>query len=223
MSQDKWNLVDRYITDQLIPIDEAMQTALSDNLAAGLPPIDVAPNQGKFLNLLAQIRGARRILEIGTLGGYSSIWLARALPEDGRLITIEIDPKHAMVAGANIRRAGLDSKVEIRVGAAMDVLEKLALDRGEAFDLIFIDADKPNIPAYLDWSLKLSKVGSLIIVDNVIRDGAVADPKNPDPSVKGVRRMFDDLASNPRLSATAIQTVGFKGHDGFAMALVLSE
>ncbi|HTB22342.1 MAG TPA: O-methyltransferase [bacterium] len=223
MSQDKWNLVDRYLTDRLVPKDGVLEAALAGNLAAGLPPIDVAPNQGKFLNLLARVRGARRILEIGTLGGYSTIWLARALPADGRLISLEIDPKHAAVARVNLQRAGLDDKVEIRIGPAMESLEKLRLEGAEAFDMVFIDADKPNIPAYLAGSLKLSKVGSLIVVDNVIREGAVADPENPDPAVKGVRRMFEDLAAEPRLSATALQTVGFKGHDGFAMALVVSD
>ncbi|HEU5109285.1 MAG TPA: O-methyltransferase, partial [Micromonosporaceae bacterium] len=190
--------------------------------AAGLPEIQVAPNQGKLLQLMAQIRGARRILEIGTLGGYSTIWLARALPHDGRLVTMEYDRRHAEVARANIARAGLADRVEVRVGAALDLLPALARERPEPFDLTFIDADKQSNTEYFRWALRLSRVGSVIIVDNVVRGGRVTDPNSDDPSVVGTRRLFDALAAEPRVTATAIQTVGSKSYDGFAMAVVIS-
>jgi predicted O-methyltransferase YrrM len=217
---NKWTMVDRYITDLLVQPDPILEETLQANKVAGLPAIDVAPNQGKLLHLLAQIQGARRILEIGTLGGYSTIWLARTLPPDGRLISLELDPTHAEVAQSNIARAGLSEKVEIRVGEALDSFAQLEAEETEPFDVIFIDADKPNNPHYFEWALKLSRRGSLIIVDNVVRKGAVVDEASTDPSVQGVQRFFEMLAAEPRVSATAIQTVGSKGYDGFAIALV---
>lgn len=220
MSQ-QWTAVDQYFTDLFIPPDPALEAALAASDAAGLPPHNVAPNQGKLLMLLAQIHGARTILEIGTLGGYSTIWLARALPADGMLITLEANPMHAEVARANIARAGLDAKVEVRVGKAADTLPKLAARA--PFDLIFIDADKPSNPIYLEWALKLARRGSLIIGDNVVREGAIIDAASADPNVQGIRRFNALLAADPRLSVTAIQTVGSKGYDGFALALVTGE
>ena len=220
---EKWTEVDGYLTETLIPADAILEAALAANAAAGLPSIDVSPTQGKWLHLLAKIKGATRILEIGTLGGYSTIWLARALPPAGRLITMEYEPKHAAVAQQNIARAGLSHLVEIRIGAAADSLAKLHAEDPTSFDLIFIDADKPNNPTYLEWALKFSRTGTLIVVDNVIRDGKIADPNDPDPSITGTRTMFQMLAANPRLQATALQTVGSKGYDGFAIALVTSD
>lgn len=215
-----WKEVDRYLVDQLIPSDPILDEAMAANAAADLPAIDVAPNQGKLLHLLARISGARKILEIGTLGGYSTIWLARALADGGRLITLEAEAKHAEVARSNIARAGLDRVVTVRLGAALDTLPQLAQEGEGPFDLIFIDADKQNIPGYLTWALKLSRKGTLLIVDNVIRDGEVIDPASPDDRVQGVRRFFDMLKTEPRLQATALQTVGSKGYDGFALAIV---
>ncbi len=220
MSLQQWTDVDRYITDLLVPPDPALEEALAAIAAAGLPPISVAPNQGKFLHLLARVGNARSILEIGTLGGYSTIWLARSLPSDGRLITLEIDPKHASVAGANIARAGLSGLVQIRIGPALDTLAKLAAEGGEPFDFVFIDADKERNADYFQWALKLTRVGSVIIVDNVVRKGAIADADSTDPNVIGTRRLFEMLAAEKRISVTAIQTVGSKGYDGFALALV---
>ncbi len=220
MSKKKWTAVDRYITDTLIPADPVLEAALTASTKAGLPPIAVAPNQGKWLMILAQAIGARSILEMGTLGGYSTIWLARALPPDGRLITLEFDPKHAEVARANVDHAGLADKVEIRVGKALDTLPQLAAEGLGPFDLIFIDADKGNYPGYLEWAVKLSRLGTLIIGDNVVRDGKLIDADDPDPSVQGVRRMNEIIAADPRLTATAIQTVGSKGYDGFMIAIV---
>jgi predicted O-methyltransferase YrrM len=216
MAEDQWKAVEGYLAERLVASDAALDAALEASAAAGLPAINVAPAHGKLLHLLAKMVGARRILEIGTLGGYSTIWLARALPADGRLITLEADAKHAGVARANIARAGLDAVVELRLGAALDSLPQIA----GPFDLIFIDADKPNIPYYFDWALKLARVGSLIVVDNVVRGGAVIDAASGDASVQGVRRFLDMLAAESRVSATAIQTVGSKGYDGFALALV---
>lgn len=210
------------MVERLIPRDSVLDEALQANAAASLPTIDVAPNQGKLLHLLARIQGARRILEIGTLGGYSTIWLARALPSNGKLITLEAEAKHAEVARANIQRAGLSSIVELRLGPALDSLSQLHKEGTPRFDLIFIDADKENIPRYLEWSLRLSRPGTIIVVDNVIRDGAVVDPKDPDPRVQGVRRFFDMVAADSRLDATALQTVGTKGYDGFALMIVKS-
>lgn len=223
MIQEQWSAVDRYFTDLLVPSDTALDAALDTSAAAGLPPHNVSPNQGKLLLLLAQLQGARTILEIGTLGGYSTIWLARALPPDGRLITLEADPKHAQVALANIARAGLAEIVELRLGRALSTLEQLATEGSGPFDLIFIDADKPSNPDYLAWALKLCRRGSLIIADNVVRDGEVVNAASEDPSVQGVRRFNELLATERRVSATAIQTVGSKGYDGFALALVTTD
>jgi predicted O-methyltransferase YrrM len=223
MSLEKWTAVDRYITDLLVPADAALKGALDASEAAGLPHINVTPNLGKFLWLLARIQGARNILEIGTLGGYSTIWLARALPPDGKLITLEVDPKHAEIAGANIARAGLTNLVELRLGKALDSLAQIAAEKRGPFDLIFIDADKPSNPDYFAWALKLSRRGSLIIVDNVVRDGEVINAASTDPSVQGVRRFNELLAAEPRVNATALQTVGSKGYDGFAIALVVAD
>ncbi|MBF6596387.1 MAG: O-methyltransferase [Thermaceae bacterium] len=217
MSQKLWTDVDRYLADLLVPSDSLLDAALAANAEAGLPPIDVTPNQGKLLHLLVRLMGARRILEIGTLGGYSTIWLARALPEGGRLVTLEFNPKHAEVARANLARAGLSETVEVRQGAALDILPQLV----GPFDLIFIDADRPNHPHYLEWALKLSRPGTLIVGDNVVRNGEVANAQSSDPGLRGVRRFLERMAAEPRLSATAIQTVGSKGYDGFALALVL--
>ena len=221
--QEQWTAVDRYISDLLVPSDPALEAALADSTAAGLPAINVAPNQGKLLHLLARLQGARTVLEIGTLGGYSTIWLARALPPGGQVVTLEVDPKHAAVARTNFVRAGLERVIELRVGRALDLLPQLAAERRGAFDLIFIDADKVNIADYFAWALKLSRRGSVIIVDNVVRKGAVADAASEDPAVQGVRRFNALLATESRVSATAIQTVGSKGHDGFALALVVAE
>lgn len=220
---DQWTAVDRYLTDLLVAPDAALDAALASSAAAGLPAINVAPNQGKLLYLLARLRGARTILEIGTLGGYSTIWLARALPADGHLITLEAEPKHGEVARANFARAGLERIIELRLGRALETLPQLAAEGRGPFDLIFIDADKINTADYFSWALKLSRRGSVIIVDNVVRKGAVIDAASDDASVQGVRRFTERLAAEPRVSATAIQTVGSKGHDGFALALVVAE
>ncbi len=223
MSQEQWTAVDRYITDLLMPPDPALDAALQASAVAGLPAISVSPTQGTLLLLLAQLQGARAILEIGTLGGYSTIWLARALPADGRLVTLEADPKHADVARANIAHAGLEDVVEVRLGRALETLPRLAAEGRGPFDLIFIDADKPSTAEYVTWALRLSRRGSLIIVDNVVRNGAVADAASDKPDVQGVRRFYQLLAAEPRVSATAIQTVGSKGYDGFAIALVTAD
>ncbi|MET7910515.1 O-methyltransferase [Streptomyces avermitilis] len=220
-SQQLWDDVDDYFTTLLAPEDEALTAALRDSDAAGLPHINVAPNQGKLLQLLAEIQGARRILEIGTLGGYSTIWLGRALPQDGRLISFEHDAKHAEVARRNLARAGLDGIAEVRVGPALESLPKLADERPEPFDLVFIDADKVNNPHYVEWALKLTRPGSLIVVDNVVRGGRVTDAGSTDPSVRGTRSALELIAEHPKLSGTAVQTVGSKGYDGFALARVL--
>jgi predicted O-methyltransferase YrrM len=220
MSNDTWTLVDRYLSDALLAPDAALEAALDASDAAGLPSINVSPTQGKLLQMLAQLCGARHILEIGTLAGYSTIWLGRALPADGRLITLEFDEKHAAIARANITRAGLDAVVEIRVGRALDSLPVLAAESHPPFDLIFIDADKVSTLEYFTWALSLSRPGSLIIVDNVVRNGAVADAATTDVSVLGMRRFFDAVTQEPRVSATAVQTVGAKGYDGFAILLV---
>jgi predicted O-methyltransferase YrrM len=220
MSQHLWTKVDDYICDQLVPRDEALVAALRDSKAAGLPDIAVAPNQGKMLNLVARLMGAKRILEIGTLGGYSTIWMARALPEDGRLVTCEFSSKHADIAAANIARAGLAARVDIRVGPGLATLPLLQAEQQPPFDLVFIDADKQNNVHYVQWALKLTRPGSLIIIDNVVRDGKVIETVSGDEMVEGVRRMNAFIAAEPRLDATAIQTVGSKGYDGFTMALV---
>jgi predicted O-methyltransferase YrrM len=215
-----WKQVDRYFGDLLAPSDEKLDAALLANKRAKLPAIDVTKLQGKFLDLLVRIAGARRILEIGTLGGYSTIWLARALPEGGRIVTLEFDPHHAQVARANLQNAGVLDRVDLRVGLAADSLSILAASGDAPFDLIFIDADKESYSEYLDWSLKLSRPGTVIVADNVVRDGKVTDADCDDPMVQGVRRFVERLAAEPRLSATALQTVCAKGYDGFALALV---
>lgn len=220
MNQATWSAVDAYFTERLVPSDAALDAALRDSAAAGLPPHNVAPNQGKLLQILASMQGARTILEIGTLGGYSTIWLARALPPGGRVVTLEANPTHAAVAQKNIARAGLADVVDIRVGKAIETLPHLAQEGIAPFDFIFIDADKPGNPDYLAWSLKLARPGTVIVGDNVVRDGAVIDPTSTDSNVGGVRRFFDLIAANERLTATAIQTVGSKGYDGFAIAIV---
>jgi predicted O-methyltransferase YrrM len=220
MSKKLWTSVDRYITGMLVPPDPVLEAALKAADKAGLPQIAISPNEGKFLHLLARSIGARNILEMGTLAGYSTIWLARALPEGGRLITLEFDPKHAEVARANIAHAGLADVVDLRVGAAIDSLPEIALEGLAPFDLVFIDADKRNNPEYFAWALKLSHPGSLIIVDNVVREGAVIDASSSDENIQGIRRLNEMLAAEPRVIATALQTVGAKGHDGFAIALV---
>ncbi len=223
MSREQWTAVDRYLTDLLVPPDPALDAALEASAAAGLPPINVSPTQGKLLHLLARLQGARAILEIGTLAGYSTIWLARALPAGGRLVTLEADPGHAEVAQANLVRAGLADVVELRLGRALDTLPQLAAEGRGPFDLIFIDADRPSNPDYFAWALRLSRRGSLILVDNVVRQGAVIDCASADPNIQGVRRLHELLAAEPRVSATAIQTVGSKGYDGFALALVTAD
>lgn len=222
MSQEQWTAVDQYFTNLLVPADAVLEEALRASDAAGLPQINVAPNQGKLLMLLAQVHQSRTILEIGTLGGYSTIWLARALPSDGHLITLEINPTHAEVARKNIERAGLSSLVEIRIGSALDNLPKIAAE-GHKFDLVFIDADKVNTPDYFSWALKMTHRGSLIICDNVVRKGGVIEAGTDDPNIQGIRRFNELLAAEPRVSATAIQTVGVKGYDGFALAYVVAD
>ncbi|MFA8392574.1 O-methyltransferase [Burkholderia ubonensis] len=220
MDQDQWTQVDAYFSATLVPSDDALDAALAASDAAGLPAINVAPNQGKLLQLLATIRGARRILEVGTLGGYSTIWLARALPPSGRLVTLELNPEHAKVATRNIARAGFADVVSVVVGSAKDSLAQLVEAGTEPFDFIFIDADKESNAVYLEAALKLSRPGTVIVVDNVVRRGRVADPDNHDPDVVGVRDGFRFIASEPRLATTAVQTVGLKGWDGFAISIV---
>lgn len=222
MNPETWTAVDAYLCDRLIAPDPALDHALLESAAAGFPQIQVTPNQGKFLQILARMQGARKILELGTLGGYSTIWLARALPENGKLITIEADPQHAKIAKSNIAKAGLSHLVELRLGKALEILPSLSQEGLAPFDFIFIDADKPGYPEYLEWSLKLSRPGTIIIGDNVVRKGLVADPTSTDGNVIAVRRFIDLMAKNPRLSATVIQTVGSKGYDGFALAIVTS-
>jgi predicted O-methyltransferase YrrM len=226
MNQDIWTAVDGYISEHLLAPDPALEGAVAASDAAGLPAIAITPNQGKLLELLARVHNAQSILELGTLGGYSTIWLARALPKRGHLITLERDPRYAEVASANLSNAGVADLVEVRVGPALDTLPELHDEGAGPFDLIFIDADKQSYPGYLEWSLKLSRVGTLIIGDNVVRAGAILDSDADDPSfgdggvAAGVRRFYEILAAEPRVTATAIQTVGAKGHDGFALALV---
>ena len=222
MTDDVWSKVDTYIADKLVKTDSALDRALETSEAAGLPAINVSPNHGKLLHILARMVNARAILEIGTLGGYSTIWMARALQPGGRLITLEFEPKHAELAKANIARAGLDKVVEVRLGVALETLPKIAAEQIGPFDLIFIDADKVSTADYFQWALKLSRVGSLIVVDNVIRKGEVANAKTNDPAVQGMRRFIDLAAAEQRVIATAIQTVGSKGYDGFSIALVTS-
>ena len=220
MDRDTWDRVDAYFADRLIRPGELLDDALAANAAAGLPPIDVSPLQGKFLCLVAQAIGARSVLEIGTLGGFSTIWLARGVGDGGKVISLEFQPRYAEVARANVARAGLADRVDIRVGAALDLLPGIEAEGGEPFDLVFIDADKVNQHNYVDWALRLSRPGTVIIGDNVVRDGEILDPENPDPFVQGIQRSLDRFGSDPRLSATAIQTVGSKGWDGFSFAVV---
>jgi len=223
MDKQLWTAVDEYTTGLLMPPDPALEAALAASDAAGLPSISVTPSQGKLLMMLAQLAGASQILEVGTLGGYSSIWLARALKPGGCLVTLEAEPKHAEVARSNIARAGFANAVEVRLGDARASIQQLVAEGRGPFDLFFIDADKKSIPHYLEWSIKLSRRGSLIIIDNVIRDGALIDAESKDANVQGVRRMHEMLAADSRLSATTIQTVGSKGYDGFTLALVTTD
>jgi predicted O-methyltransferase YrrM len=220
MSEELWSTVERYISDALVRSDAALDAALAASDAARLPAINVSPNQGKLLHMLALLVGATRILEIGTLGGYSTIWMARALRPGGRLVTLEADPKHAELARRNIDAAGVGALVDIEVGAALDTLPGLAAAAREPFDLVFIDADKINTVPYFDWAVKLSRPGTVIVVDNVVRKGAVTNPASSDTDVQGMRRFYERLASERRVTATAIQTVGSKGYDGFAIAIV---
>jgi predicted O-methyltransferase YrrM len=215
-----WNAVDDYFNGLLVPGEPELDGALEATKDAGLPAINVAPNQGKLLMLLARAIGARRILEVGTLGGYSTIWLARGLAPDGSMVTIEWNPACVKVARANLARAGLGSKVDVREGSGADVLPELVADA--PFDLIFIDADKPNTPLYFEWAVKLARKGSLILVDNVVREGAILDEDGGD-DVQGMRRFFELAASDPRVTGTALQTVGAKGHDGLAVLLVTAD
>jgi predicted O-methyltransferase YrrM len=220
--QETWAAVDRYFGELLAPEDQALAACMQANRQAGLPSIDVPALLGQFLALMIRISGARSVLEIGTLGGYSTIWMARALPSGSQVITLEIDPRNAEIARKNFVRAGVLDRVEITIGPALDTLKALYDGAAEPFDLVFIDADKKSLPEYLEWSLKLSHPGTVIIADNVVRDGKVLDPNSADPDIQGVRRMTEMMASNPRLSATAIPTVGARGYDGFAIAVVLS-
>ncbi|MGR6126239.1 O-methyltransferase [Paenibacillus sp. SER-28] len=215
-----WDQVDQYISECLIPHDAVLEQVLAANQKAGLPPHDVSHNQGKLLNILAQMQGARRVLEIGTLGGYSTIWLGRALPEDGEIVTLEANPIHAKIARYNISLAQLDGIVELREGDALEQLAQMKEERVDPFDLIFIDADKPNNPFYLDWALRFSHPGTVIIGDNVIREGEVVQAYSTDPRVQGVRKFYEMLAEESRITATAIQTVGSKGYDGFVIGIV---
>lgn len=220
MDKALWTSVERYLTDNLVHPDQHLDDAVKANAQAGLPAIDVTPNEGKLFHLFARMQGARRILEVGTLGGYSTIWFARALPPDGKIVTLEIDPKHAGVAADNIDRAGLTPLVDLRIGPALESLAQLHAENAPPFDLIFLDADKQNNPTYLEWAIRLSRPGTVIIGDNVIRDGSILDANDTDPRVTGTRTFLEKLGSHPRLDATAIQTVGSKGHDGFALAIV---
>jgi len=220
MNQEQWTAVDLYISQMIVPSDAALDAAIVASEQAKLPAIAVTANQGKLLHILARLVNARNILEIGTLGGYSTIWLARALAARGRVITLEIDSRHAEVAKANVGRAHLQKSVEVRLGAALDSLKKLAKEKHKPFDLVFIDADKSNIPEYFKWSLKLARPGSIIVVDNVVRKGAVLDAGSNDADIQGVRRFNELLAKEKRVTATTIQTVGSKGYDGFTIVLV---
>jgi predicted O-methyltransferase YrrM len=220
MSDPRWSAVDDFVADHLLGGDPVLEAALSANAAAGLPPIDVSAAQGKLLHLFARMMGARRILEVGTLGGYSTIWLARALPDGGSLVTLELEPRHADVARANIARAGLADRVEIRVGPAADSLATMVAAGEGPFDLVFIDADKPSNTLYLRAALAMTRPGSVIVVDNVVREGGILDPSSNDPRIQGTRALFEAVAAEPRLSATAVQTVGAKKWDGFLLAVV---
>jgi predicted O-methyltransferase YrrM len=219
--KEVWTDVDRYFSSALIKSDSALDAAVDANRKADLPAIDVTALQGRFLEILVRATSAKRILEIGTLGGYSTIWLARALPQDGNLVTLELEPRHAEIALHNLKTAGLANKVDLRIGPAAETLKTLAQEHTAPFDFIFIDADKAGYPEYLQWSMKMARPGTLIVADNVVRDGKVIDPKNPDPNIQGVRRFAELVAAEPRLSTTVLQTVGAKGYDGFAISIVL--
>jgi predicted O-methyltransferase YrrM len=221
MTQELWSAVDQYIDDELALTDSILAAALAANAEGGLPAIDVTAAQGKLLYMLARLSNARRILEIGTLGGYSTIWMARALPADGKLITLEFDPKHAAVAKSNVERAGFSRIVDVRVGAALDSLPAIEAEKGGPFDLFFIDADKVNNPNYFEWAIKLSRRGSVIVVDNVVREGGLADATSEDAAIRASRKVTELLGSDPRVDGTVIQTVGTKGYDGFAVAMVV--
>ncbi len=221
MTEEPWTAVDVFFEDRLLSTDPVLEETLRSSAAAGLPSIQVSPMQGKFLHLLAQGIGARRILEIGTLGGYSTTWLGRALPPDGRLVSLELNPRHAEVARANLSRAGLSGKVEVRVGPAIESLPNLVAEHGAPFDFVFIDADKPNTRTYFDWSLRLTRSGALVVIDNVVRKGELANASSADPNVRGMREFVTSLRTDPRVSATGIQTVGRKGYDGFVIARVV--
>ena len=216
-----WEQVDAYFSNALIPRDAVLEAAIEANHAANLPAIDVTALQGRFLELLVRATGARRVLEIGTLGGYSTIWLARALTADGVVVTLELEDAHAAVARENLKRAGVADRVDLRVAPAVETLAALVREKAALFDLVFIDADKASYPEYLEWSLKLSRPGTLIVADNVVRDGKVVEPDNPDANIQGVRRFTEVAAAEPRLSSTVLQTVGSKGYDGFAISVVL--
>lgn len=220
MSQEQWTAVDKYICDLFVPSDPALDAAMADCVAAGLPAISVSPNQGKLLHLLARMNKASAILEIGTLGGYSAIWLARALPADGRLITLEMDETHANIARRNIARAGLAEKVDIRLGKALDTLPRLEAEKCGPFDFVFIDADKSSTPEYFAWAMKLTRPGAVIVTDNVVRSGKIVNADSSDGSIQGIRRFNEMLANDQHVTATEIQTVGSKGYDGFAFAIV---
>jgi predicted O-methyltransferase YrrM len=220
MTENSWSDVDQYLVSLLAPSDEALDKALSDSNDAGLPQIAVAPNQGKFLQLLATMQKAKRILEIGTLGGYSTIWLARSLPSDGKLVSLELEARHADVARKNLERAGLSSRVEIRVGTATGSLHEMIADGITPFDFIFIDADKESYPVYLELSLQLSRPGTVIVADNVVRSGEVANAASTDPRVQGVQTFLERAGAESRIDGTAVQTVGSKGYDGFALFIV---
>lgn len=220
--QELWNRVDRRLEELLIGPEESLSAALESNREGGLPSIDVSPLFGKFLGLLIGISDTRRVLEIGTLGGYSTTWMARALPEDGHVVSLELNPHHAEVARANLARAGVMDRVEIRVGPAIESLRELQEEGVEPFDFIFIDADKKSMPVYLDWSLKLARRGTILVADNVVREGKILDADSTDEDVQGTRRFLELAGSNPRLRVTALQTVGVKEHDGFAVVVVLS-
>ena len=219
-SEPLWDQVDAYLTGTFVPRDEAFAAALADSEKAGLPTIQVSPPQGRLLELLARALRARQILEIGTLGGYSTLWLARGLAPGGRIVTLEVDPKHADVARRNFERAGRAGAIELRLGAALETLPRMVEERAGPFDLVFVDADKPSLPDYFSWSLKLSRPGTLIVIDNVVREGDVVDATSADASVQGVRRMNERIAAEPRVTATTLQTVGGKGYDGLAFVLV---
>jgi predicted O-methyltransferase YrrM len=221
-AQENWSAADEFVEGLLHPEDPIMEAYAGANAAAGLPPIDVSAVQGKFLHLLAQTQGARSILEIGTLGGYSTTWLARALPEGGSLITLELDPTHARVARANLATAGVSDRVEVIEGPAAQSLARLHAEKRGPFDFIFIDADKPGYPVYLDWALKISRPGTLIVADNVVRKGQISDPSSLDVNVQAARAFIQKVGAEPRLNATVVQTVGRKGHDGFLLARVLA-